>query len=55
MGKLITLLLVLVVVAGGAYYFMNMASDEGADKQATNDKAPRVEEKYGFTSETAGS
>ncbi|MBI5864379.1 MAG: hypothetical protein HZB38_07715 [Planctomycetes bacterium] len=50
MGKLIGLLVVLVVIAGAAYYFMNQS--ESGDPAKKADGPVRVEEKYGYTTQT---
>jgi hypothetical protein len=49
-GKLLGLLL-LVGLAAGAYYYFNASSESG---QTVNKDAPRVEEKYGYTSGGVG-
>ena len=57
MGKLVKLIIVVAIVAVAAYFAMNMSSDSGSDRAADtkqNDDALRVEEKYGFTTETIG-
>jgi len=51
MGKLLGILVLLVLVAGGAYYYMNAGSDAGSADSGGKEK-PRVEEKYGITSQT---
>lgn len=59
--KLVFLLGFLAVVAAGAYYYMNQPQSSGAEQDTTigpkdgaKKEAPRVEEKYGFTSQGAG-
>lgn len=52
MGKLIMLLLIVAVIGGAAWYFMNQEGAADAPQGAKD--APRVEEKYGFTSQGAG-
>ncbi len=54
--KLVKILLVLAVIAGIAYFAANMADrgGEGASKKAGDGEGGvRLEEKYGFTGETA--
>ena len=55
MGKLVKLIIVVAIVAVAAYFVMNMSTDSDSDRAVDtkqNDDALRVEEKYGFTTET---
>jgi flagellar basal body-associated protein FliL len=54
--KLIVVLILLALAGAGIYYFTQMegSSNTPAAKQDGNaDDLPRVEEKYGFTTDTA--
>jgi hypothetical protein len=55
MGKLVKLVIVVAIVAVAAYVIMSFSADSGsgpaADRPANEDSL-RVEEKYGFTTET---
>jgi ABC-type cobalt transport system substrate-binding protein len=57
MTKLAKLILVIVVVAVAAYVLVSMRGRFGGSERAATDRPderPRLEEKYGFTSETVG-
>jgi flagellar basal body-associated protein FliL len=57
MGKLIKLILVVVILAVVGYVVVSMSGRSEQTRQAASDKPderPRLEEKYGFTSETVG-
>ena len=58
MGKLVKLIVVLVIVAVAGYVFVEYSQSNGEAEQASSertDEGLRVEEKYGFTTETVGS
>lgn len=52
MGKLLGILVVLVIIAGAAYYYMNSSASETGDPTKKVDGPVRVEEKYGYTTQT---
>lgn len=58
--KLLFLLVGLAVVAAGAWYYMNRPEPSGADQGTSigpgggRKEAPRVEEKYGYSSQGVG-
>jgi len=57
MGKLAKLVIVIAIVAVAAYALVSMSGRSSETKRAASDQRddrPRVEEKYGFTSETVG-
>ena len=52
MGKIIKLVLVIAILVGVGYIaMMYMGEGAGTPGRADNPDAPRVEEKYGFTSQ----
>jgi hypothetical protein len=58
MGKLAKLIVVIAIIAVAGYALMQFANTSGTDEQASSDQPDeglRVEEKYGFTTETVGS
>lgn len=57
MGNLIKLIIVVALIAGGIFAVVKMQSDateKMTEDAAKGDPAVRVEEKYGFTTETGG-
>ena len=58
MGKLVKLILVIAIVAVAAYALITFTGTSGnrgrTASDQPDDERPRVEEKYGFTSETVG-
>ena len=57
MGKLVKVIIVVAIIAVAGYVLVTRSSDSGGDQTAGSeqpDERPRLEEKYGFTSETVG-
>jgi hypothetical protein len=57
MGKLVKLIVLVAVVAIAAYALVTLTGRSDDDERAASsprDQRPRLEEKYGFTSETVG-
>jgi flagellar basal body-associated protein FliL len=55
MGKLVKLLIVVAIIAVAAYgiiQYTNSSSDQSQSIADQVDKRPRLEEQYGFTTET---
>ncbi|MBU0616538.1 MAG: hypothetical protein KKI02_02350 [Planctomycetes bacterium] len=57
MGKLVKLLVLVAIIVVVAYVVMTFSGDSESGPRADTDQRderPRLEEKYGFTSETVG-
>jgi len=57
MGKLVKVLIVVAIIAVVGYILVNRSGDSGRGQTAgpeQPDERPRLEEKYGFTSEMVG-
>lgn len=57
MGKLVKLIILVAIVAIAAYAFVTFTGSSDDRERADSsqrDERPRLEEKYGFTSETVG-
>jgi flagellar basal body-associated protein FliL len=57
MGKLLKIVILVAIIAVAAYVVVTMSANSGGSRTADSkqrDDRPRLEEKYGFTSETAG-
>ena len=57
MGKLLKVIIVVVIIAVAGYVFVTRSGDSGSAQTAGSeqrDERPRLEEKYGFTSEMVG-
>ena len=57
MGKLVKVIIVLAIIAVAGYVFVTRSGDSGGGQTAGSEQRgerPRLEEKYGFTSETVG-
>ncbi len=57
MGKLVKLVVLLALIAVAVYAVVTLSNDLGSGKAVDTgerDERPRLEERYGFTSETVG-
>jgi hypothetical protein len=57
MGKLVKVIILIAIIAVAGYIFVTRSGDSGSGRTGgpeQRDERPRLEEKYGFTSETVG-